>query len=267
MRLLILDDERLALRDLADTVQKVCPDGELECFEKSAEALDAARERRFDVAFLDVTLPGRNGLELSKELKEIYPGINIIFVTGYSEFAVDAFSLNASGYILKPARAEAVWNALENLRTPVQHDCDRLRVQCFGNFEVFYNGKSVNFRRSLSKEILAYLVNLRGASATTNELCAALFEEDTPSNKHYLRNLLSDLRNTLESCGAKGVFLSRRNNFAIDPERIDCDYYRYLNDDPAAANSYAGEYMKQYSWAEMTNGTLASRERDRFGER
>lgn len=258
MNILIADDERLALEGLRSVVEAVAPGARIDCATTWMDALSAAQATRYDVAMLDIAMPERNGLELAKALKEIFAGTNIVFVTGYSDYAVDAFSMNASGYILKPAREADVRNALDHLRTPIQYRQDRLRVQCFGNFEVFSGGKPIPFRRGLSKEVLAYLVNLRGASATTNELCAVLFESDSISNKHYLRNLISDLRSTLARYGAEDVFLSRRNSFSIDPDRIDCDYYRYLQYDPAAVNSYAGEYMRQYSWAEMTNAFLSS---------
>ena len=126
------------------------------------------------------------------------------------------------------------------------------------NFEAFVNDERMIFNRDKSKEILAYLVNLKGAAANTNELCAVIFQNDSNSNKHYLRNLLSDLKNTLDKYEVKDVFVYKRNNYSINPNKIECDYYKYLNYDVAAINSYAGEYMKQYSWAEMTNGYLTS---------
>lgn len=129
----------------------------------------------------------------------------------------------------------------------------KLRIQCFGNFEVFAGNRPVPFARAKAKEIFAYLVDLRGAGANTGELCAVLWEDSTEieRNRHYLRNLISDIRRALRDCGAEDVFLARRNHFSVDVSRLDCDYYRYLAGDPAAISSYRGEYMKQYSWAEF----------------
>ncbi len=129
----------------------------------------------------------------------------------------------------------------------------KLRIQCFGNFEVFAGNRPVPFARAKAKEIFAYLVDLRGAGANTGELCAVLWEDSTEieRNRHYLRNLISDIRKALRSCGAEDVFLTSRNHFSVDVSRLDCDYYRYLAGDPAAISSYRGEYMKQYSWAEF----------------
>lgn len=91
-----------------------------------------------------------------------------------------------------------------------------------------------------------------GAGVNTAELCAILWEDsvEQAKNRHYLRNLISDLRKSLRDCGAEEVFVSSRNLFAIDPDKLDCDYYRYLEHDPEAVKAYYGEYIKQFSWAE-----------------
>ena len=65
-----------------------------------------------------------------------------------------------------------------------------------------------------------------------------------------MRNLISDIRKTLRGCGAEDVLVGKRNQYAVDPTKLDCDYYRYLEGDEQAVNAYLGEYMKQYSWAE-----------------
>lgn len=78
---------------------------------------------------------------------------------------------------MKPAKKADVKNALDNLRIPVVEDIQTgLRIKCFGNFEVFYNDEPIKFKRTLTKEVLAYLVNLKGATATTNEICVVLLE-------------------------------------------------------------------------------------------
>ena len=256
MEFLIVDDEIPALENLKEIVERAEPRANIHTFSDWREAVKSAKEIDYDVAFLDIEMPERNGLSLAKDLKDIMPGTNIVFVTGYSDYAVEAFSINASGYILKPAQIEQVQNALNNLRPPIKYDNEKLRVQCFGNFEIFSGDERIVFKRQMAKDLFAYLVNLRGASANTNEICAVLFEEDSEANKHYFRNIVSELRTTLRKYRAKDVFVSSRNSFSIDTSKIECDYYKYLEYDVAAINSYNGEFMSQYSWAEMTNGLL-----------
>ena len=202
-----------------------------------------------------------NGLEIAKNLKDINKNTNIVFITGYSEYAVEAFSINASGYILKPAKKADVKNALDNLRIPVVEDIQTgLRIKCFGNFEVFYNDEPIV---KYGYQICRWhheRYDLKGATATTNEICAVLFGDKSNENssKHYFRNLISDLRATLGQYNSEDIFVYKRNSFSVDVSKINCDYYKYLDYDISAVNSYMGEYMKQYSWAELTNGFLIS---------
>lgn len=212
------------------------------------------KAQRVDAALLDIEMPGINGLELAKRIKDITPDTNIIFVTAFSQYALTAFSVYPSGYLMKPLQAEELKEAFNNLRTPVQYKEDKMRIQCFGKFEVFFHDEPVVFSRTKAKELFAYLVDLRGAAANTGELCSVLWEnsKDEVKCKHYLRNLISDLKKTLRDCHAEDVFICKRNHFAIDTSKVECDYYKYCEKDVTAINSYHGEYMKQYSWAEFS---------------
>lgn len=258
MKIIMIDDEKLALSELSEILLEHYPDAEVNCFTDTAPAIEFLKNNTCDVAFVDINMPDKTGLELAVELKDICGGINIIFVTGYSQYAVDAFSLNASGYILKPAQTESVLNALGNLRNPIRTKSVKLFVQCFGNFEVFYNGTPLVFKRSKAKELFAYLVNLNGASCSASELCAVLWEDAADSNslKSNLRNIVLELNRILDDCDAKDVFIHKKNFYAIDKTKLDCDYFKFLEYDADAVNSYKGEYMNQYSWAEITHGFL-----------
>ena len=74
--------------------------------------------------------------------------------------------------------------------------------------------------------------------------------------KAYLRKLTEDLVKTLDKCDASDVLIKSRNKYAIDVSRVNCDYYRYLENDPNAVRLFNGEYMTQYTWGESTLGNL-----------
>ncbi len=261
MKILTVDDEQAALDILGRALSEALPDAEIRSFRYASEALAELVEKGFrpDAAFLDIEMPGMSGMELTKRIREVSAGTNIIFTTAYSEYALEAFQLHPSGYLMKPATAGKVRRELEDLRYPLQPaKPDMLRVQCFGNFEVFAGGRPVGFTYQKTKELLAYLIDRRGAACNTAELCAVLWEDkpDTAELRRYLRKLLADLTHTLAAVGAGEVLAKSRNCFAILPDRVDCDYYRLLRREPAAVNTYTGEYMAQYSWADMTLGRL-----------
>jgi len=266
MRILAADDERIPLELLTEAIREACPDAEIHGFRDPMELLDFAEGADADAAFLDIQMRGMTGLELARRLKDINHTINIIFVTGYSQYAGDAFGLRASGYVMKPPTKEKIEAELKNLRNPIgmPQPSQRLFAQCFGNFEVFADGKPLRFEYARSKEVLAYLIDRQGAAVNTGELCGALWENgESESQRVQLRKYISDLHRTLEKAGVGEAFPKERNSFAIARNAFDCDYYRFLKGDAAAVNAYNGEYMAQYSWAEMTLGALEQKRETR----
>lgn len=261
MRILAVDDERCALNLLTRNIRAVVPQAEVIEFINPAAALEWAGENTCDVAFLDIELGCMNGIELGKYLKERNPKTNLIFVTGYLDYAISAYALHASGYLSKPASQEAIRAELENLRYPMpkSQTGKKLVVHCFGNFEVFYDGKPLTFKRSKTKELFAFLIDRNGARVNSGEICARLWEEETSDKrqKDYLRHLVMDLSNALEAVGESDVFVRTRSGYNINPALLECDYYDYLNNVPYAVRAYQGEYMQQYSWAEERIGSFS----------
>lgn len=192
-------------------------------------------------------MPEINGIMLAKELKKINPKINIIFVTAYEDYALQAMSIHASGYISKPVNVEKVKKEMEGLRYEVTiKPTKQIQVKCFGNFEIFYNGEPIKFTYNKSKEILAYLIDREGSAININELNAVLWEED---HKSYLRNLIVDIQKTFKNIDCEDVFIKRHNECFIDISKIDCDAYEYKKNNINAIRMYRGEYMNQYPWA------------------
>ena len=260
MHIIAVDDEPLALGLLVRSIQEACPDARISQFQAGQKALAFLEDDQCDVAFLDIQMRGLDGLTLAKRIKERNPRCNLIFVTGYSEYAGDALAIHASGYINKPVSAQAIRAELEDLRHPVSPLPDTLlRIRCFGNFDVFtVDGEPVKFNRTKAKELFAYLVYRRGSSCTTRELAAALFEDNEYSTKQmlYLQKIVSSMMQTLREYRAAGVVHKTYNAIALNDEAVDCDYYRFLKMDVPSINAYTGEFMTQYSWAEFVAGYL-----------
>ncbi len=94
------------------------PDHFITGFTRPSEAIEYARANRIALAFLDVEMGKINGLELCKILLEINPRTNVVYLTAYSDYAVDAWGTGASGFMLKPITPEGVLFQLKNLRYP-----------------------------------------------------------------------------------------------------------------------------------------------------
>ena len=259
MKILLVDDEITALTDLEHALKKVKPEAEIILADGVEKALAFCREECFDVIFLDINMPDKNGLFLAKDMKKILPLVNIIMVTAYPQYALDAYRLYVSDYILKPALKEDLKRALANLRNPVREQQKGLYVRCFGNFTVYYNGKPVEFGRAKIKEFFAYLIDLRGTSATNAEIRAVLWEDnvrDDEKQRKYFAQIVYEFRKKLEELGCLDIFVQSRDSYAVIPELIACDYYQMLERTIEIPVDFRQEYMRQYSWAERKIGGL-----------
>ena len=251
-----VDDEILMLGALVSAI-KASPDiSEVLQFSDCDEALDFVKEKAVDVAFLDINMRGMGGLALAEKIISFCPECKIVFCTGYEEYAIPAFKLHASGYLMKPVSAKDIQVEIDNIKG-IRQSQKPLTVKCFGTFEVYARGEKLTFKRSKTKELFAFLVDRNGAGVTVAEIGVALWENDVDQKNHnYIHQLFRDLRQSLEAVGVEGVF--ERNNYfySINPEKLDCDYYSYLK---TGKPEFRGEYMSQYSWAEETCGLLVER--------
>ena len=263
MNILAVDDEPLMLRVLSDNLKKIfsAPGARVWSFDEVEDIFQAEALWRDppQYAFLDIKLRGILGLELAKHIKERSPATRILFCTAYSDYGVEAFSVQAVGYILKPVTEQKLRDAIAQVeellgQTVPRHE--KLRVQTFGNFEVFSANRPLVWERSKAKELFAYLIDRRGASVNNTEIALALWEDD--SKVRSVQTILASLRKTLARAGAADVLLRTFNRTSIDPKKVDCDLYDYLAGDVRAVNAYQGEYMTNYSWGEFTNGWLYS---------
>ena len=115
---IIVDDRKIILSGALPVLEAVMPGATVTGFTRPSEALEYARANLVALAFLDIEMGKISGLELCQSLLEINPRTNIVFLTAYSDYAVDAWSTGASGFMLKPITAEGVQEQLKKLRYP-----------------------------------------------------------------------------------------------------------------------------------------------------
>lgn len=259
MRAICVDDERIILEDTVSLCMELPQIDEAKGFTRALDALLWLEDNDADLALLDIDMPGMNGIELAAAIKRRRPETAIIFLTGYSEYAVEAFALRASGYLLKPVAreklAEDVAYALAGKREP---PAGHIVVKTFGNFDVFVDKRPVAFKMAKCKELLAYLVDKQGGSVTRAELFAAVWE-DRPYDRGMQKQLdvyIRSLRATLREYGIEEILEMQRGTLRIVPERFVCDAYLFFKGDGDAVNAYRGQYMNAYSWASMTESLM-----------
>ena len=249
-----VDDEALMLGALTSAVEASPDIRSVVGFSDCEAALEYVKSHPTDVAFLDINMRGMGGLALAEKIVAARPGCRIVFCTGYEEYAISAFKLHASGYLMKPISREDVQAEIDNIKGIRQKE-KLLTVHCFGDFEVYAKEEKLVFKRLKTKELFAFLVDRKGAGMTAKQICAALFPDDTDDTKNaaYLRQLVMDMKNTLKAVGAENVLCHETPCYRVDTSLIRCDYLSYLEN---GKPEFHGEYMTQYSWAEDTCAML-----------
>ena len=256
--IVIVDDEPLALYGATGEVRSTFGWANVMGFDNAMEALEYAKEFTVDVALLDIEMP-YGGVVLGHELQKLHPEVNIIFVTGYRDYYKDAMDMHASGYILKPLTREKLEKEFSHLRFPLENEQGRrIWIQTFGDFQLFIDDMPIRFRYRKTSELLAFLVDKKGALCSNERIVLTLWEDELESkNKNsYLRNLRQDLVGTLSKFGIEDILAIYKGEMGIIREKVSCDYYEWLKGNKRGDSIYRGEYMNQYSWAEETKGTL-----------
>lgn len=259
MNAICVDDEAHVLKHTVSSCQKIRLLSDVRGFTQPLEALDWIMAHPVDLALLDIDMPNMSGLELAKRINEAKPGIAIIFITAFSQYALDAYAVHPSSYLLKPFDQARLTKEVEYaLSIRDAKKSSRITVQTFGSFEILVDGKTMDFRRSKAKELLAYLVDRRGAGVTRQDVFLTLWEdrEYDVSMQKQMDVIVRSLRETLQNYGIGELFEMKNRSLRIVPEMIDCDLYRFLEGDEDAISSYYGEYMSPFAWANDTEAQL-----------
>ncbi|MGN0526815.1 MAG: response regulator [Acutalibacteraceae bacterium] len=257
MRIMAVDDEALALEDFCDTCEEIGITDEIVTFNNPLDALGYVANNKVDIAFLDIEMPVIKGIELAKRIKDINSNVRIIFATSYSEYALDAFSVDAVDYVMKPYEPETIRKAYDKamLVKDVEEESP-VFIKTFGYFDVFVNGVTVNFTTAKSKELLALLVDRNGGTVTTEQAISFLWEgrKYDETVQSLFRKVLKNLRTTLEEYGISEILVDNRNQRSIDKSKFSCDYFDFT--EKGKKSEYFGKYMEQYEWAKETQNRL-----------
>ena len=263
MKIMIVDDERIASEELYDICLSHPKIKEANVFNNPAEALFYISENKdVDIAFLDIEMPVMTGLELAKKINEINNSTKVIFVTGFKEYAYDAFKVNAIGYILKPYDDDTVFEEIEKAyafkNVVVSNE---ITIKTFGYFDIFVNNKPVYFSSAKAKEFMALLVDRQGSSVSTEQAVAVLWPDRNydESVQSLFRKVLRSLRNSLSDAGVLEILIDERNQRSIDTTKFKCDYYQFIEDAYSNIDSFHGEYMVGYNFAKATEQKIKNK--------
>lgn len=257
MRIIYVDDEKPAIDNFRFTVKGFPEIEEMSTFQTGEEAMKFVKEHTVDVAFLDMEMPGIHGLGLAKKLKEYDHEIRVVFVTAFSDFALEAFGVDAIGYVLKPYSAEDIRRELSKcVYKPLPSH--RVIIETMPTLSVTVDGAPLSISGGKPREMLALLIDRGERGFSVGDAIACLWPERTldSGTQSLCRMTWKRLVQAFEGVGAGNLLYTTDNRRHLKTDAVSCDLYRMLSGDKQATRKYNGEYLSEYDWAEERNAQL-----------
>ena len=279
MRAILIDDEPLALRDLERQINKIGGVHIAATYCDAAEAIANLEKIRPQVVFIDIDMPGINGLEAAEQMLQLAPGIDVVFVTAYEEYAVKAFDLNALDYLLKPLSPDRLKRTLERIakvrpQSGQEKSETPVTIRCFQHLIIEYgDGKTFHWRTSKAQELFAYLLYRRHQQVRKDVLVEVLWPH-MERKKAYslLYTTIYQLRKSFASASLPLQLKSTGSGYSIylgqavvEVENWEDDLNRMppldehsLPRHMALLEMYVGDYLADhdYPWATMERERL-----------
>lgn len=232
IKAIVVDDEWYNLEEICDLVEETGFMSVEGRYQNGADALLGAAKIVPQAAFIDIEMPEMDGLTLAEKLLEQNPEMKIVFITGWNQYAVEAFDLNALDYVMKPVNKTRFAKMAERLKTelglppPSGLTAPFLSIQCFGRFQTFLDGRPVVWKRSKSEELFAYLLVNHDSFIHKEEILETLWRDsEYQKSLPILQTSACKIRNVLSPCGGRVKLAYADNRYGLFLSEARCDYF------------------------------------------
>ncbi|OMF28767.1 response regulator [Paenibacillus sp. FSL H8-0259] len=292
MKAILIDDEKPALQHLERLLLK---DGRLEITGKYTSArrgLEHLEQEKADIVFLDIGMPEMNGLEAGEYIAGLDRSTRIVYITAYSEYAIEAFELNAADYLLKPVTSQRLSKTLERLEVRIEQNeasvetlpepaaaVKQLSILCFKRLEFMDStepGRKMQWRTSKAQEVFALLLHNRGQWILKDTIVDWVWPDFQPekavTNLHttvyHIRKLLKAWDMDVQVEFSQERYRLTKENVLLDLEEFEQGYCSTSVESEeewarreAVLSLYRGDYLEEhhYDWAETRRKELQVR--------
>lgn len=285
MRIVIVDDEHLPLTRLKTLLEK-CGIPEIDIvgeFTDSLEVIDKIETLRPDVVFLDIVMPDLDGLALGEKIQELLPNVEIVFTTGFDQYAIDAFNLHAIDYLLKPVQKLRLNKTLERLQRVIEINQPiskkQKTIKLLGGLKIVMpdgNTQLMKWRTSKAKELFAYMLSHHNEMIYRDTILEMFWpESDMDKASKQLYTAIYTIRQTVKNYGLDGVKISSlllNSGYQLMTENVVIDVEQWLaqlkslppldhetlKKHEHAFQYYTGDYLgdSNYIWSESERERL-----------
>jgi two-component SAPR family response regulator len=276
-KVVLVDDERPALMELEFLLKQYEDVIVAGSFTNPIEAIKAIGELKPDVVFLDINMPQLLGVDAASEILDLDPAIDIVFITAFDQYAVEAFEIHALDYLLKPIGEQRFAKTMERIlnrkERTLKASPEQFTIKCLGGFHAEWAGREpFKWRADKTKEIFAFLLQNRKRDISKEELLDQLWPEDDPEKAiRQLYNGIYYIRKAMEDYGVgrNMIKIDKDYHVQLGAAKLDTEsFYEYgrkkggwsIGELEAIAGHYGGMYLQgeYYPWADFEREHLES---------
>jgi len=274
----LVDDMRPALRELEFLLKKYPEISITGMYTDPLAAIEKIGELKPQVVFLDINMPQLKGIDAGSRILDLSPETDIVFVTAYDQYAVEAFEVHAMDYLLKPVAPDRLKKTVEHLMKRKsfsrENEKRKLVIKCLGHFQVFWEGQEpIKWRAEKIRELFAFLLYSHGRVISKEELLDKLWPEVDPEKAiRQLYNGIYHIRKALEEHEIDRSLISIDSSYNMKLGSVDYDVKRFNELEKSSPSDslgmleemetlYAGDYLQgeDYPWAFFERESLEKR--------
>lgn len=233
MRAVLVDDEFYVMQNLKLKLNEIDGIEVVGMYDNANEFLSELHLSQPDVVFLDVEMPKMDGFALLGHILETGQSPHIIFVTAYSQYAVKAFEIDATDYIVKPVELNRLKQSLSRIMKPEpepQLSNDRIKIRCFRSFSIQAGEIDFNtgWKTKKAEELVAYLLCEKGKFVPKEKIADALWPEmDGEKSQASLHAAYYYLKLQEKNKGRKLPIESQRGKMRFQIDEVSCDLIEF----------------------------------------
>ncbi len=262
----LIDDEEPAILEMEYLLKEYPQISIIGKYTNPLKAIEELAVKKPQVVFLDINMPQMNGMDVASAMLDKSPNSDIIFVTAYDKYAVEAFEIHALDYILKPVTEERFTKTISHVLKRGKNECrddeKKLIITCFGEFQLARKDEEpIKWRSEKTKELFCFLLLNSNRQVSRDELIDTLWY-DTDFNKaiHHLHNGIYYIRKSLRDYGIHASEIELTGSYRLKLGEALYDVAEFAKHVATAdgvssktqfeqaVKLYKGDYMERADW-------------------